>query len=1203
MASAGADDTPVAAELLTPPLGLVALLGRPDLHPAIRDVLRNEARPPMECLSAGELTDAPSVLIPRKRSRPPADPLAAAAALAAVNPAASVAGGVPGVVPGIIVSTNTNGMATPGGTTGTTPNQPQPTQLAHSIGHLKRGWLGKHRRMRPALALLFIDRTDVEGDPNQWMALGVKLDAARSAADAADCKLAVVVVDDDSTGSHALQLSNDRAASLRSKLKIDPRALQTMSLPPTPDSTQAIASLCKTLFAEHYGKESARRAALTHVPDDINATAAKPAFKAAVFCEFKGDWSEALRWYKRAHSALLNGVNLRRASVETHNAYATQNHFALLNLAASACYKTCALSLMLDPQAPRDAVDFFAQHTLAFKKPLSSFPRQALPEFFKWVTDQYLWFGALLQSRVKWGGDVCDVRDGSDPLKGHETSSKPSNFSPPPPGSPRTFLPAWYFHAASSFAEKRRAACEAVSDAMEDVGHVGQTIDLKPGIRDGSFNAVDGSTVDDYMFLQYVNRNVGDDLKSIPMKRVKWLAKALAHYKHALVSDATRNGVTHGRLFASLTSQLASGYLASGDVKAAQTLFTSVARAYRREGWDDLLANSLMSLKECQRVQGNRRSYLITCLELAALGAEGTTVLDGHDHFDADAAAAAAEAALTEVGSATGSSENNTIEVFGGDLFRGPETSNGADRAFRVIGGFKAVRAVPGEQTQFTAGVKWCLPFEVNVASVSVEFSESQYTRILDVNSENKERCPSVLTPNIWHQIEFDVVPRWGHPACVAAVCVTLDTGITFRAMLGGAGGADERKAAKSSEKKNRLPDFLADVKVGVHVLDLHGAAPRVSLQASFVGPALLGEACALPLAVVSTGDVLDNVTLGFRVRSAGASTSDFETDKKENHEIEVTCDGIGDPLGASDSINVGRISPGVEWRGLVYVRRRTLGPPSTLAVELRGEKERDGGDETEPSTKTQLETEIEVPVQAPFSSTQTSTGEFRTHALCFPGDGLGVENTRVFTKVRVGGSSSRLAVTGVGDKSNTANENGKNVPAAFPLALTEGDEFLVVSESKRGAPEPALEVSWQRANAVDGSLGTNTTAKETQTILDSAKSEPSTTQKPPPLTIATNAPDRIFVGSPFPMICTFKNATPQTQVVRVRVTDASGFVFAGARDEVIQVAPGSEFETSYSCVALKSGALLLPELECTAVRFGKVLTLPKVSRAIYVEP
>ena len=208
-----------------------------------------------------------------------------------------------------------------------------------------------------------------------------------------------------------------------------------------------------------------------------------------------------------------------------------------------------------------------------------------------------------------------------------------------------------------------------------------------------------------------------------------------------------------------------------------------------------------------------------------------------------------------------------------------------------------------------------------------------------------------------------------------------------------------------------------------------------------------------------------------------------------------------------------------------------------------------------------------------------------------------------MFTKVRVGGSSSRLAVTGVGDKSNTANENGKNVPAAFPLALTEGDEFLVVSESKRGAPEPALEVSWQRANAVDGSLDTNTTAKETQTILDSAKSEPSTTQKPPPLTIATNAPDRIFVGSPFPMICTFKNATPQTQVVRVRVTDASGFVFAGARDEVIQVAPGSEFETSYSCVALKSGALLLPELECTAVRFGKVLTLPKVSRAIYVEP
>ena len=53
-AGGGAASSPlVAEELLTPPLGLVALLGRADLHPAIREHLRTELRPPLECCSAG----------------------------------------------------------------------------------------------------------------------------------------------------------------------------------------------------------------------------------------------------------------------------------------------------------------------------------------------------------------------------------------------------------------------------------------------------------------------------------------------------------------------------------------------------------------------------------------------------------------------------------------------------------------------------------------------------------------------------------------------------------------------------------------------------------------------------------------------------------------------------------------------------------------------------------------------------------------------------------------------------------------------------------------------------------------------------------------------------------------------------------------------------------------------------------------------
>ena len=64
----------VAPELVTPPLGLVALLGRPELHPALREHLRSQLRPPLESVGVGDLAEATSVLTRRKRNGPSAAP-------------------------------------------------------------------------------------------------------------------------------------------------------------------------------------------------------------------------------------------------------------------------------------------------------------------------------------------------------------------------------------------------------------------------------------------------------------------------------------------------------------------------------------------------------------------------------------------------------------------------------------------------------------------------------------------------------------------------------------------------------------------------------------------------------------------------------------------------------------------------------------------------------------------------------------------------------------------------------------------------------------------------------------------------------------------------------------------------------------------------------------------------------------------------
>jgi hypothetical protein len=555
------------------------------------------------------------------------------------------------------------------------------------------------------------------------------------------------------------------------------------------------------------------------------------------------------------------------------------------------------------------------------------------------------------------------------------------------------------------------------------------------------------------------------------------------------------------------------------------------------------------------------------------------------------------------------------------------------------VGGFCVTRAVPGEPAKFTAGVKWSLPFEVSVASVSVEFSDTTYSR-----KEVSTNVPEVLKPNTWHEVAIEVWPKRGHPVAVTAVCVTLDSGITFRAALGPSSwgkqsehhenddGGDKKTNDFETSDDFRLPDFLRfPVKLGSCSLCLAAAVPaRVSLQARLAGPVLLREKCALPLTVVSTGDTLDDAELSFRVRRPENGEDENEnafSSVSGNYEIEVTRDEAGSDvalIGPTDSIQIGKIAPGCEWKGVVYVRRTSLGPPSTLVVALRGAFERENAEnaanetnETAATNLTQknptlLETEVEIAVAVPFSCAVATTSLFRTHSLCLsPDHGEGLERTtRVFTKVKLAGSSSsRLEIINAAMAASSSSSPETSRPQ-FPIALDYGDEFTHVSLSNREHTEKGLEVVWRRLESVN-SQETRTTVIPTAENATEADGEvslegfatPRVTKKAPPITIATDAPPFVTRGVPFPMRIRFSNTTNQGQHIKVRVTDASGFVFAGVRQRTVICAPGSEHELIFVCVALKSGETSLPNVECVVVRFGKTWKPPDVSRAIYVQP
>ena len=249
----------VAPELVTPPLGLVALLGRPELHPALREHLRSQLRPPLESVGVGDLAEATSVLTRRKRNGPSAAPPAAP-----VNPL------IPPVAPGGIGPAQ---IPAQGATEGSGSSNPSDGTDAPRRGVLRADWTRKHRERRPAVALAFLPHEEVEGDPNAWVSLTRRIDALRDAAAGAGCALALVVVGDDAPE----RLPEDRVAALTRQAKIDRSALVSMPQPPTPDAMRAVGALCANLAKAYYVGECARHAAETLPGGGIEA--AEPGMK------------------------------------------------------------------------------------------------------------------------------------------------------------------------------------------------------------------------------------------------------------------------------------------------------------------------------------------------------------------------------------------------------------------------------------------------------------------------------------------------------------------------------------------------------------------------------------------------------------------------------------------------------------------------------------------------------------------------------------------------------------------------------------------------------------------------------------------------------------------------------------------------------------------------------------------------------------
>ena len=102
---------------------------------------------------------------------------------------------------------------------------------------------------------------------------------------------------------------------------------------------------------------------------------------------------------------------------------------------------------------------------------------------------------------------------------------------------------------------------------------------------------------------------------------------------------------------------------------------------------------------------------------------------------------------------------------------------------------------------------------------------------------------------------------------------------------------------------------------------------------------------------------------------------------------------------------------------------------------------------------------------------------------------------------------------------------------------------------------------------------------------------------------VTLEAPAHVAAGRPFHLRVRCHNATALPQPLTLRVADAGGFVFGGARNGAVVVAPRATADLGYVLVPVTSGEMMLPELVVTATRYGAQFRPPRESRRVFVAP
>ncbi|KAF3447851.1 hypothetical protein FNV43_RR08557 [Rhamnella rubrinervis] len=1159
-------------ELRSPPVSLVAVVGRAELHQAITTQLHSQ-QPPINSLALPDISKISFLLSPNSNKSSGSD-----------SPASGGGGGI-----------------------------------------LKRDWLQKHRTRIPSVVAALFSSDCISGDPAQWLQLCSDLDELKAAIRVRNIKLVLVVVHSHSKDD----ITEDRILALRKRAEVDSKYIITFSPNDAYELSQSLHRL-GSIFAElanTYYRDEGRKVKTRIEKKSFSSIelSVRYCFKVAVYAEFRRDWVEALRFYEDAYHAL-------REMIGTSTRSTIQRVVEIKTVAEQLHFKIS--TLMLHGGKIIEAISWFWKHSAWYKRFTGS--PEAIFLHWEWMSRQYLVFAELLETSSAAIPGISSVIVGTAERPLTEWEYRPAYYYELAAHNLKEKRSSLEFAVSmsESLGEIDSNADSVVPATY--VGQFARLIEqgnafvMQPLTDDEytRYAVAEGKRFQDSFEIIALLKKSYESYTNLKVRRLGSFCgfqMAKEYYGVGELSNAKQ-----------LFDGIASLYRQEGWVTLLWEVLGYLRECSRKQGAvKDFIEYSLemaalpvssdtvvqsSRFKECgpagplslqQREVIHKEVFRFICWEPRLASAESSNLkitVDNPLHLEIDVVSPLRLVLLTSV------------------AFHEQIVKPGSSTLITVSLLSQLPLAVEIDQLEVQFNQSGCNFIIVNSQRHSGSFTDgSQGLRV--------ETAPSLaLSTNRWLRLTYDInSDQSGKLECISVIA-KMGPHFTICCRAESPASMDELPLWKFEDRVETYPTKDPALSFsGQRATQVEEPDSQVDLNLGSSGPAFVGESFMVPVTVASRGHSVYSGELKINlvdVKGGGLfSPRESEPFSMDSHHVQLL--GISGPEGEDESqLGTDKIKKIQDSFGLVSVPFLKCGESWTCNLEIKWHRPKpvmlyvslgyslDSNESTAQKVNVHKSLQIEGKTgiiishrfMLPFRKDPLLPSRIKpvhdtdqSALLPLNETSILIISAKNCTDVPLQLHSMTLEVEDDDlGKSFSVQHGGDDL--SDPALLVPDEEFKKVFSiiPKMDSPKIRLGsvcVRWSRDCGVEEQSGATVTSVLTKQKLPDVDLELS------PLVLRMECPPYAILGEPFTYFIKVQNQTQLLQEVKFSLSDAQSFVMSGSHNDTLFVLPKSEHIISYKLVPLASGVQQLPRFTATSVRYSAAFQPSLAASTLFVFP